>query len=1617
MGKRAVYAVFLLFFITVVFSQITTNTSGIVLSTAPPTVTIEKQDYIEKYLNFSIDPINSTAIRITFSLNDTLRQEIIECYTNLTTSQTCDVMALKAKWLAEYVVTENEFKNDLLNIKKVITKNLTDGVKISTVDVDYTQASFSIIVQFSQAGQRFQIGNKSLILSTDNSGNHDTKFIVRNSTGALIVGYNTGFDNNMTIFNSTDNGQSFPGTNITVQMLAGRLYGSISNDVVHYVYPNKTSSTRITYKNYNTTTGANSQSFDIANIGGVNMRMSEIVPKRNGSLSVAVAGQGVAIDGLMYESSNGGRNWALVSDYSNVITDAFHTWMTETSNGTMHVLSRSLSTPSNITYLKVDERRIVSGSRTFDRDTGSTHEWCDITSGLDDDVYAVCDKKVSGTAVLLFDRLNNATGLWGGTTIIANYTDGNTSVPMIRVDVATNNLWIFFFSDAPAAAGGSQCQAINSTDKGASWSARVSASITNCVHPYPRGLYPWIAGDALDSSRRVTIDTVVRNGTELRYTNFFNMSILLISTNYTIKAEFNETTVTAGNPVRANLTINVSRGLPDRVNATFRYPGGTFLNVSFLPIFTINQSADRESGNISLNSTAGASGVTFYNFTDSTNNKAWTLLESTKLNEQPLLWDNGHTAGTAVNAACYTALSVSDDSRCSTTGAIKDSEASFRFNFTINEAVATITELNLTMEMQSISGGGAEDCAFVVANHTSQTWNRFHDNDVGIATDLMANKTLTGNAITEVIGGVSGNKLALGAHGTKLDEGESCDVDFVQVSVKFSSDSVNVNSTDKTYGAVASDASYNISMINVTVRVAANTSAASYATGNEIPDLVLLLWNGTDWRDKGTFGFNASGAMPGTLNLSIALGTGFNDVLNAWKNVSLRNITIRARNMDSNGALLDQINFSDVNITLQYASAAHWTNVWTDTSATGVYNITEVWANKTTGDVNITYFNNVSFTVPSDGQTFKRIVSEDFNFIDNQPRSLSGFRLSSDGTILREVNVKGYDGQRGISIIFFLDDNALRFTNRERTADSRFILIDDEIRQYTGTRLPSDTVIFADSLSKQLSATRLASDALTFIESVFQISSFERITSDSFRFVDESVKRATAVRDISDLFIFVDQADRQLTASRQANDFIVILDTSGRTISVTRISSDDYRLSDASTRALSYLRTADDIFLLRDASGRSAVFVKLASDSYVLIDQSGRTLTATRKGDDVFLFVDESGRQLTAERVFSDIMVLRDEAGRALVWFRQADDAILFLDAAGKRSSLTRLLSDRILTPDSAFRRGDFSRTVSDIILILSSIFVQYTPAGGQEFERSAVDAFLATDALYKQSTILRSLSDLYLISDASFREFSGTRSSSDRVILVDVNNRLFTGERGASELFRLLDSTGKTLTAGRLPDDIISFVDQSGRGFIIQRITSDIIILTDSTGRQITAIRLADNTIVFVDELGRRITIIRHPDDTYTFLDSEGRTIMSTRVVADTAILSDSSSKAREAFRQVSDSFIIREIVSRVGTFERLPQDISRFIEAVSAVGGQIAQVPGAAVGAGGGLAQGVIEQIRDIPPTVSTILPLCPPQLSVMQCAGIYYFAIGLGIYIVFFRISTERERPQRTATRKAS
>ena len=427
---------------------------------------------------------------------------------------------------------------------------------------------------------------------------------------------------------------------------------------------------------------------------------------------------------------------------------------------------------------------------------------------------------------------------------------------------------------------------------------------------------------------------------------------------------------------------------------------------------TQDNSGDRESGefNITANFGGGAETITFYNFTDLTDNVAF---NGTGQNADML-------GGTELTSTGYTNINSNNNVYTTATSTANQQEPFMRFNFTINETIGDINWINVSFH--GFEDASPESATVFVLNHTSGAF------DITVGTVPTSDGTIELNiteAFTDVIN--VNAQFVFAARGSNFDSGESISVDFVEVTVNAGgggSGDLEANRTGTQYLDVINGSVFElITNITVVINVSDYNNTGSVAAGNNNNTLYLGIFNGTEFLNFGDFGVGTT-----RLEQNYSITVTDQTVLSAWGTDANRDINISGVFFDGDSSDdIDQINWTDVWIIIgseqvflndsavSFTGTQNFSNVVKSVNTTvGTTIQWRVWANDSSGNENTTDIFTYVTTSGVDSCTYTSgdwVVDCSDNCVITSNEDLGGndFIISGTGTFrLSGANITNY---------------------------------------------------------------------------------------------------------------------------------------------------------------------------------------------------------------------------------------------------------------------------------------------------------------------------------------------------------------------------------------------------------------------------------------------------------------------------------------------------------------------------------------------------------------------------------------------------------------------------------
>ena len=196
---------------------------------------------------------------------------------------------------------------------------------------------------------------------------------------------------------------------------------------------------------------------------------------------------------------------------------------------------------------------------------------------------------------------------------------------------------------------------------------------------------------------------------------------------------------------------------------------------------------------------------------------------------------------------CSTNLIQSDNSYCFATSKSNNREPWIRFEFNIQEQLANITSVSITMEATSTGSGNNENGNFIHRNFSNSVWNIWAS--PARTNDTTRTITYKNQDITNVIN-ASGKLMLLAECADKCDDGEQVRVDYVEVVINYT---------------------YNITMINISPSFNTGYPQINSTTGiNQTTEDLFAIFSATDFENS-TLKFNITWFTNNITNFTTAL--------------------------------------------------------------------------------------------------------------------------------------------------------------------------------------------------------------------------------------------------------------------------------------------------------------------------------------------------------------------------------------------------------------------------------------------------------------------------------------------------------------------------------------------------------------------------------------------------------------------------------------------------------------------------------------------------------------------------------------------------------------------------
>jgi hypothetical protein len=395
---------------------------------------------------------------------------------------------------------------------------------------------------------------------------------------------------------------------------------------------------------------------------------------------------------------------------------------------------------------------------------------------------------------------------------------------------------------------------------------------------------------------------------------------------------FNETTVLPGTPVMFNVSV-WDRSIADTAVATFMYPNGTRVNRTLTRVYRWfwENSTDLEPGE----------------------REARAGTPPTDYNPKTCSGEWGFDCGTGPPE-------TGGDNTFDTCPVGTGSDDSVNEIYINSTAVIAGDTIAITCEFDPYNFPGDE---YYIYYYNAVGWTQLRAGGVSGAglrnrTTILTAGSTVGTHWVRCIVDWDGENDECANVGSWYDND---DVSFLVVNI---SGPDNEGSTPFVEYQYTSGQEYsNITQISLMVTVSYYDPSGSVTAGNKDPDLEMGVYNGTGY----TTGYNLSlnetytGSGPNATDANFTLALTDPTILTAWKEPANRKLELRGINLDTEGGNSDAINWTGVWVRIEYENGTEYYHVWQDTSASGTYNVTAVYANDTPGNWNSSAFSNVSF--------------------------------------------------------------------------------------------------------------------------------------------------------------------------------------------------------------------------------------------------------------------------------------------------------------------------------------------------------------------------------------------------------------------------------------------------------------------------------------------------------------------------------------------------------------------------------------------------------------------------------------------------------------------------------
>lgn len=258
---------------------------GFVASFAPHGWRVEKQDYFERYMQFSFSQVNSTSWKVNVTLESGFWAGLSQCLAS------CDLNQFRSAFgLNESPVT---IATDLLQASSYPIASLSPGLRIEQDSVDIRSGSASFVISFEggfASGKAFRFGLRSAHFNSTSIENVFLRnvHLVKDSSGNYWAAFpnGTGSSDGIVLFNSTNPSGTWVLVNATILSVNGYAELYPTSDRLQLVFGRPGNGNVWSSKWYNIT--ANSNNTAVSNTCGAGDACPRIVTNVNASNGIFV---------------------------------------------------------------------------------------------------------------------------------------------------------------------------------------------------------------------------------------------------------------------------------------------------------------------------------------------------------------------------------------------------------------------------------------------------------------------------------------------------------------------------------------------------------------------------------------------------------------------------------------------------------------------------------------------------------------------------------------------------------------------------------------------------------------------------------------------------------------------------------------------------------------------------------------------------------------------------------------------------------------------------------------------------------------------------------------------------------------------------------------------------------------------------------------------------------------------------------------------------------------------------------------------------------------------------------------------------------------------------------